>query len=467
MREFLDENFLLDNAAGRELYFGYAAKLPIYDYHCHLPPEEIAVDRRFANLTEIWLGGDHYKWRAMRSNGIDERFVTGNAPDDEKFRAWAATVPYCIGNPLYHWTHLELQRYFGIRDLLDENSAASIWERCNTLLATEAFSVKNLLRRSNVHTIMTTEDPLDTLSSHQKIWEDFDFQVRVSTAFRPDRALAIAADEFPDWVERLAESAGIAIHDSYHRFLEALEERARFFHARGCQLSDHALDEVVFERADPGALAETFRRRMRGGEISQAAAEAFQTETLLFLGRLYHELDWAMQLHIGALRFNNTRMQGVFGFDSIGDRPFAKPLALLLDALDQRDELPRTILYCLNPSDNEVVATMIGNFQGSGVAGKIQFGSGWWFNDQEDGILRQLQALANLGLLGRFVGMLTDSRSFLSYPRHEYFRRILCNLLGGWIESGRAPRDLDRMGKMVEDICFHNARRYFSGEEAM
>ncbi len=461
MPEFLDANFLLDTPTAQTLYHTYAAELPIYDYHCHIPPAEIAANRQFTNLTELWLGGDHYKWRAMRSNGIPERYITGAASDFEKFTAWAETLPKCIGNPLYHWSHLELQRYFGIKKRLDASSAAEIWEQCNAQLRQPGFTVQSLIQRSNVAVLVTTEEPLDNLEYHRRIRQDAGFTVKVSTAFRPDAALEVAKSDFPAWVGQLEKVSGLAVGDSYQRFLEALEARVRYFHQMGCRLSDHALDEVTYAREVPGGTAAIFKKRISGEPLNAIEAAIFKTETLLFLGRLYKQLDWAMQLHIGAMRFNNSRMQNVFGYDSIGDAPFAKPLALLLDALDQQDELPRTILYCLNPSDNEVIGTMIGNFQDGLSPGKIQFGSGWWFNDTEDGINRQLQALANLGLLSRFVGMLTDSRSFISYPRHEYFRRILCNLLGGWADSGRLPRDLNLLGATVQDICFYNAERYF------
>ncbi len=461
MPEFLDANFLLDTATAQELYHTYAAELPIYDYHCHIPPAEIASNRQFTDLTELWLGGDHYKWRAMRSNGIPERYVTGDASAFEKFSAWAETLPKCIGNPLYHWSHLELRRYFGIEKLLNAASAREIWEQCNAQLRQPDFAVRSLIQRSNVAVLVTTEEPLDDLGHHRRIGQAAGFPVKVSTAFRPDVALEITKSDFPAWIGQLEEVSGIAVGDSYQRFLEALETRVRYFHQMGCRLSDHALDEVTYVREVPGATAAIFAKRISGESLTATEAAIFKTETLLFLGRLYQRLDWAMQLHIGAMRFNNSRMKNVFGYDSIGDTPFAKPLALLLDALDQQDELPRTILYCLNPSDNEVIGTMIGNFQDGLSAGKIQFGSGWWFNDTEDGINRQLQALANLGLLSRFVGMLTDSRSFISYPRHEYFRRILCNLLGGWVDSGRLPRDLSLLGATVQDICFYNAERYF------
>ncbi len=462
MKKFLAEDFLLDNAAARSLYFDYAEKMPIYDYHCHIPPQSIAEDKKFQNIAELWLGGDHYKWRTMRSNGVPERFVTGDASDYDKFKAWASTVPKCIGNPLYHWTHLELQRYFGITELLNESTAPMIWDRCNSQLRQDDFSVKNLIRRSKVQVMATTEDPLDDLKYHQQIQEDIDFAVKVSTAFRPDQAVEISQPGFSHWVKQLETVSELAIADSYTNFLQALEKRADYFHQHGCRLSDHALDDVYYRRGLAGEVESAFKKRINGQSLTVEEIEAFRTETLLFFGKLYHKLQWTMQLHIGAMRFNNTRMKGVFGYDSINDRPFARALALLLDALDQGDELPRTILYCLNPSDNEVIATMIGNFQDGVIPGKIQFGSGWWFNDTEEGIKRQLKALAELGLLSRFVGMLTDSRSFISYPRHEYFRRILCNMMGDWLEAGRVPDDVPWLGLMVQDICYNNAESYFA-----
>jgi glucuronate isomerase len=461
MKEFMNEDFLLDSPTARELYFDHAAQLPIYDYHCHISPKAIAQDHKSGSITELWLGGDHYKWRAMRSNGIDERCVTGKASDYEKFKAWAATVPKCLGNPLYHWTHLELQRYFGINELINETTADAIWERCNALVKQDDFSAQNLIRRSNVRVLATTEDPLDGLAYHRQIREDRAFEVLVSTAFRPDNAVEIGQAGFVGWVRRLEEVAGITISGSYERFLEALEMRVSFFHQNGCRISDHALDEVCYRRDSNGSIKEIFQKRMNGQQLTAEEAAVYKTEILLFFGRLYRKYDWSMQLHIGALRYNNTRMKGTLGFDSIGDGHFAQALSLFLDTLDREDQLPRTILYCLNPSGNEVLGTMIGNFQDGSYPGKIQFGSGWWFNDNEDGIIRQMVALANLGLLSRFVGMTTDSRSFISYPRHEYFRRILCNLLGGWVESGRAPHDLKLLGQMVKDICFNNAELYF------
>ncbi|SET38235.1 glucuronate isomerase [Natronincola peptidivorans] len=464
MKKFLDENFLLNNETAIKLYHDFAKEMPIIDYHCHLNPKEIAENKRYRNITEIWLGGDHYKWKAMRSNGIDEKYITGDAEDKDKFLKWAETVPYTIGNPLYHWTHLELQRYFGIDTLLNPESAEEIWEKCNELLQKEEFTARELIKRSDVKVICTTDDPIDTLEYHKAIAEDTTFDVKVLPALRPDKAINIEREGFTTWIKKLGEVVGRDIV-SMDALLDALKERVLYFDSLGCKASDHALDPIVFEEGHQEEINDIFVKALNQEELTASDIRKYKTHVLLFLGREYAKLGWAMQLHIGTIRNVNSRMMRTIGpdtgFDTIGDYVFAEALAKFLDALDTTNELPKTILYCLNPRDNEVLATMIGSFQGGGIPGKIQFGSGWWFNDQKDGMIRQMIALANMGLLSRFIGMLTDSRSVLSYTRHEYFRRILCNLLGEWVENGEFPNDIDLLGKIVKDICYYNTNRYF------
>ena len=466
MKDFLTDDFLLETGTARELYHGHAAKMPIYDYHCHLSPRDIADDRRFENLTQIWLAGDHYKWRAMRSNGIPEKYCTGNASDLEKFMAWARTVPYTIRNPLYHWTHLELKNPFGIAGkVLNEDTAKKIWDHCNALLNEEGFTARGIVRKMNVALICTTDDPADSLEWHKKLLKDPSFKTRVYPAFRPDKAMAVEAPGvFTAFLKRLEQAAGMDVPD-FKRFRDALIKRYDFFHHRGCRLSDHGLETVVAENFTEAEIRKIFLKARKKAGVSPAESAKFKTAMMLFFGEEQAKRKWAQQFHIGALRNNNTRMLKVAGpdtgFDSMGDAAFAAPLSRLLDRLDSRGRLARTVLYNLNPKDNEVLAAMIGNFQDGAMPGKMQFGSGWWFLDQKDGMIKQLNALSALGLLSRFVGMLTDSRSFLSYPRHEYFRRILCNLLGRDAENGEIPRDMALLGKMVEDISFNNARNYF------
>lgn len=416
----------------------------------------------------MWLGGDHYKWRAMRSNGVEEKYITGDASDKEKFLKWAETMPGCIGNPLYHWTHLELKRYFGIDMLLSSDTAEEIWEKCNEMLKSDAFSAKGLIKRSNVKVICTTDDPADSLEYHIALAKDSTFGVKVLPAFRPDKAINIDKEGFADWIRKLGEAAGIKIK-AFEDLKKALGQRIEYFHQIGCRLSDHALDPVVYRDGTGEEAAETFGKALAGNVLTETEIQQYKTQVPLFLGREYACRNWVMQLHIGTIRNNNKRMMRLLGpdtgFDAIGDYVFAESLSRTLNALDETDELPRTILYCLNPRDNEVLGTMTGCFQGGGIPGKIQFGSGWWFNDQKDGMIRQMTALANLGLLSRFIGMLTDSRSLLSYTRHEYFRRILCNLLGEWVENGEIPGDMKMLGKTVQDICFNNAAGYFRIQE--
>lgn len=463
----MDESFLLSNKTAAKLYHDYARDMPIYDYHCHLNPVEIWEDKGYDNITQVWLYGDHYKWRAMRANGVDEKYITGDGSDYEKFVAWAKTVPYTIGNPLYHWTHLELRRYFDINEVLDGNTADLIWNKANEKLGQDGFTARGFIQRSNVRLLCTTDDPTDDLVYHKKIEDLQGFDVKVLPAFRPDKGVEIQNKAFSCWVNKLGNTAGMGIH-SFGDYLMALEDRVDYFHDRGCRLSDHGLEYVPYRRTDDEELDAIFVKGRKGIEITREEEESFKTAVLLFLGRLYAEKNWAMQLHIGAIRNNNTRMFGLLGpdtgFDSIHDHNIAYGLSRFLDALESAEMLPRTILYTLNPKDNYVLASMAGNFQGGKIPGKVQFGSAWWFNDQRDGMVEQMRALANIGLLSRFVGMLTDSRSFLSYTRHEYFRRILCNIVGKWAEDGEVPNDMALLGRMVEDICFNNAADYFQME---
>jgi glucuronate isomerase len=464
-RPFIHEDFLLESAAARRLYHDYAARMPIVDYHCHLPPDLIARDHRFRNLTEIWLGGDHYKWRAMRSNGVSERFCTGDASDWEKFAKWAETVPSVLRNPLYHWTHMELKRPFGIDKLLDPKTAESVWDECNARLATPAFSCRGIMKEMNVRLVVTTDDPADSLEHHKKIKADKSFEIQVLPAWRPDKAMAVDDPKvYSAYLNRLGEAAGVAIKN-YKTFWEALEQRHVFFHKMGCRLADHGIETVVAEQPTAATAAKLFAKARGGTKLTPGEASALKSDMLYQFGVMDHARGWRQQYHLGALRSQNTRMLKKLGpdtgFDSIGDFEQARPLARLLDRLDSDNKLAPTILYNLNPADNELMATMIGNFQDGSMPGKMQFGSGWWFLDQLDGMTRQIEALSQLGLLSRFVGMLTDSRSFLSYTRHEYFRRLLCNILGRDIERGLIPPDYPLVGGMVRDICYNNAVRYF------
>ncbi|WP_080832058.1 glucuronate isomerase [Cohnella massiliensis] len=466
MKPFLDDNFLLGNETAVKLYHDYAAKMPIIDYHCHLSPKEIYENQSYENLTQVWLYGDHYKWRAMRTNGAEESLVTGGAgvSDYDRFLAYAKAVPAAVGNPLYHWSHLELRRYFGVEEILNEKNAPVIWEKVNARLAQGGFSARDLIVKSGVEVICTTDDPVDSLEYHRLIKDLPDFEVKVLPSFRPDKALEIRRATFLPWLKQLEQAAGREVRD-YDALLAALAERIRFFHETGCRVSDHALDAMGYAEATRDEAAAIFAKALAGEPIDAEEERKYKTFTLLFLGREYAKLDWAMQFHMHAQRNNNSRMFEKLGpdtgYDSIYDGPVAGPLVRLLDALERDDALPRTIVYSLNPNDLYALGTAIGSFQGGGVPGKIQLGSAWWFNDTKDGMLDQLKALGNTGLLGRFVGMLTDSRSFLSYTRHEYFRRILCNLLGEWAEDGEVPRDFDLLGGMVQDISYRNAKAYF------
>jgi glucuronate isomerase len=465
MKKFMDEDFMLTNETAKTLYKEYAEKMPICDYHCHLSPQMIYEDKPFDNITQIFLGGDHYKWRYMRSCGIDEEYITGGKSDEEKFKAFCSCLQYAIGNPLYHWTHLELQRYFGIDTVVSADTAEEIWNKANKVIKETQMSPAKLINSSNVAYICTTDDPADNLEMHKAIAKKGHVKAKVLPAFRPDFMINIDKETFAPYIEKLANAAEMKI-SSYDELIEAVYKRIDYFHSVGCRISDHALDSVPFEETSQDEVNVIFKAALNGEKLTQQQIDAYKSYTLIQLGKKYKELDWAMQLHIGALRNNNSRMFKKLGadtgFDSISDYCIAYPLSKLLNALETEDMLPKTILYTLNPKDNYVLATMLGNFQGSSVPGKIQFGSGWWFNDQRDGMTEQMKSLANLGALCKFVGMLTDSRSFLSYTRHEYFRRILCNLLGTWVENGEFPNDMKTLGKIVEDISYNNAVNYFN-----
>lgn len=461
----MDEDFLLSNQTAVDLYHKYAKDMPIIDYHCHIDPKEIYENKKIKNITDAWLYGDHYKWRAMRSNGIDEKYITGDGSDYDKFVAWSKTLPMAIGNPIYHWAHLELQRFFGIYDVIDEDTAPLIWEKANILLNGDGFNVRDLIKKSNVKVICTTDDPTDTLEYHLKLKEDESFDVKVLPTFRPDKGMEINAEGFASWIKKLEEKSKVKI-TSYDELLKAFESRIEYFHSVGCRISDHGMNNtVLYSEVSKEEAEEIFEKGLEGKVVSLEEEKKYKTYTFRFLAKHYYRLGWTMQLHIAALRNNNTRMKEKLGadtgFDSINDESIAYPLSRLLDSLDRENSLPKTILYTLNPKDNYVLGTMIGNFQGDGIPGKIQFGSAWWFNDNKDGMIEQMKSLANLGLLGRFVGMLTDSRSFLSYTRHEYFRRILCNLIGEWVENGEVPDNQKLLKKIVQGICYNNANEYF------
>jgi glucuronate isomerase len=463
---FIDDDFLLTSPSARTLYHEYASEQPIIDYHCHLPPRHIAEDTQFENLAAIWLAGDHYKWRAMRSNGVDESLCTGEASDWEKFLAWARTTPKTIKNPLYHWTHLELRRPFGIVDrLLNQETAQGIWDECNEKLQQKEFSARGIMRQMRVRLVCTTDDPVDSLEYHRRIADDAAFDIQVLPTFRPDKGMAVEDPAgFNAWVDQLAAVADIDI-GSFDAYLHALDARHAFFHECGCRISDHGIETAYAAAYTDAEIASLFDAVRGGARLDAAGIAKFKSAMMYRFGIMDHSRGWAQQLHLGALRNNNTRLFRQLGpdtgFDSIGDFEIARPLSRFLDRLDITNQLPKTILYNLNPRDNELMATMIGNFQDGSIPGKMQYGSGWWFLDQKSGMERQIDALGNLGLLSRFIGMLTDSRSFLSYPRHEYFRRILCNVLGTEMDRGLIPGDLRLVGQMVRDICFDNAVDYF------
>ncbi|MBU1565460.1 MAG: glucuronate isomerase [Proteobacteria bacterium] len=466
MKTFLDDNFLLETKAAERLYHQYAAAMPIFDYHCHLPVAEIAENKKFANLTAAWLHGDHYKWRAMRANGVDEYSITGAASSHAKFRAWAATVPKTLRNPLYHWTHLELKNLFGITgSLLSPATADDIYLKCSEMLQQDDFSTRSLLQKMRVKIICTTDDPLDNLEHHQRLADDPSFRVKVLPTFRPDRAMAVEdPTAFNMWVDRLAETCHQDI-GNYHQFLACLTARHAFFHSSGCRISDHGIEEPYADDYTESQVMAIFAKVRTGKLLGTDESRAFKSAMLVEFALMDHDRGWTQQFHLGALRNQNSRaFQSLgpdTGYDSIGDFAMGRSLGRLLDRLDTNDRLAKTILYVLNPRDNEMIATTIGNFQDGRIPGKIQFGSGWWFNDQKDGMERQIDALSNMGLLSRFVGMLTDSRSFLSFPRHEYFRRVLCNLFGSDMERGELPHDFQLIGETIRDICFDNATNYF------
>ncbi|CAM3445290.1 glucuronate isomerase [Paenibacillus lupini] len=466
MRAFMDDQFLLNSETAVHLYEQFAKAMPIIDYHCHLDPKAIYENAPFRNLTEVWLYGDHYKWRAMRANGISEEYVTGGegVSDYDRFLAYARTVPMAIGNPLYHWSHLELRRLFGIEELINEKNAPVIWEKANKVFEGNGMTPQDLIRVSNVRVVCTTDDPADSLEYHIKLIEEDRHGFQVRPSFRPDKALEINRATFLPWISRLEDVSGYKVSD-YSLLLKALKERVEFFHQTGCLLSDHAIDTVMYADSTEEQAAAIYAKALRGEAVSLEEEAQYKTYTLVYLSRLYAEHGWAMQLHIHAHRNNNTAMMKRLGpdtgYDSIHTGVLAGPLVRLLDSMESNGGLPRTILYSLNASDNDVLATIIGSFQDGTIAGKIQLGSAWWFNDTIDGMLAQMKSLANMGLISRFVGMLTDSRSFLSYPRHEYFRRILCNLLGDWVESGQVPADMELLGQIVEGVCYRNAEQYF------
>ncbi len=461
---FIHEDFLLEGDWARRLYHGHVEQLPIIDYHCHLPADQIAEQHEFRSMTELWLDGDHYKWRAMRAAGVDERFLTGDASDWEKFRAWATVVPKTLRNPLYHWTHLEMARPFGINELLGPENARSVYDRCNEKLSTPEFSAPGILKQFRVEVVCTTDDPVDELRPHLQHRKSGS-TLRLLPTFRPDAAMALAEPrQYRAYLERLGEVSGVEVN-SFEALVEALAIRHEYFHEAGCRLSDHGLDQPYSWDEDAKTLEAIFDRARRGQRCSPEEVAVFKSALLLELAKMDHARGWVQQLHIGALRDNNTRMFRAIGqntgFDSIDDQPMARPLGRFLDELDETGQLAKTILYNLNPRDNEVLATMAGNFQEGPTPGKIQFGAAWWFLDQLDGMEKQLNALSNLGLLSGFVGMLTDSRSFVSYSRHEYFRRLLCNMIGSDVQRGRLPADEGLLGGLVRDVCYENAKRYF------
>ncbi len=464
MKKFLDENFLLQNKTAQELYHDFAKSMPVIDYHNHLPPEQIANDINFENLTQVWLYGDHYKWRAMRTNGIDEKYCTGDATDFEKFERWAVTVPYTMRNPLYHWTHLELQRYFGIDKILNADTAKEIYDEASAKLQTKAYSVRNLIQMMNVKVLCTTDDPTDTLEHHQKIKAD-GFETKVLPAFRPDKAMNVDdAISFKAYVKKIESVSNISV-SSYSDYLIALKKQHDYFAENGCSVSDHGLEQIYAEDFTDSEISYIFDKIRIGKDLDSSENKKFKSAMLLEFAKWDHEKGWVQQYHLGALRNNNARMLGQLGadtgWDSIGDFSQGKALSKFLNKLDSTNQLGKTIIYNLNPADNELMATMVGNFNDGSVAGKVQFGAAWWFLDQKDGIIKQMNALSNMGLLSKFVGMLTDSRSFMSYPRHEYFRRILCNMFGEEIENGELPNDIQWTGKIIQDICYYNAKNYF------
>lgn len=464
MKKFMDEDFLLSTDTAKRLYHEYAEKMPILDYHCHLSPKEIYEDVRYENITQLWLGADHYKWRQMRSNGVEERYITGDADDREKFQKWAETLEMAIGNPLYHWSHLELKKYFGYEGHLCGDTAQEVWDLCAEKLKEEGMSARGLIKRSGVTLLCTTDDPVDSLEWHQKLAADETFGVQVLPAWRPDRAMNIEKTDYPDYLARLSKVSGVEV-THFYSLIKALKKRMDFFEQNGCRVSDHGLEYVMYEPAWDDEIEWIFARRLAGETLSPEEIRRFKTAFMVALGREYAKRNWVMQLHYGVRRDLNSRVFGALGadagIDSMNNYAPAKELAGYLDALAKTDELPRTILYSLNPQDNAVIGTVMGCFQKSGAAGWLQHGSAWWFNDHKSGMTEQMTSLANLGLLGNFVGMLTDSRSFLSYTRHEYFRRILCDMIGKLVENGEYPEDEKALEKIIKGVSYNNAVRYF------
>lgn len=462
MKKFMDKDFLLTSETSKKLYHDYAEVTPIIDYHCHINPQEIAEDKKFDNITQVWLGGDHYKWRQMRSNGVEEKYITGDATDREKFQKWAETLEKAIGNPLYHWSHLELQRYFGYEGALNGETAEEVWNLCNEKLKT--MSARSIMKESNVTLICTTDDPIDDLRHHIAIKEDETFDIQVLPTWRPDRALAIEKGDFADYIKELSKVSGIEVNN-FATWKEAITNRMEFFHEVGCRISDHGLLYIPYVEATEEEVNDIFVRALSGEKVSEKEEMQFKTACMLYVGAEYSRLGWAMQLHFGVTRNNNTRMFNKLGadtgFDGIYNRVSIDQLSSYLDALNKEEKLPKTILYSLNPVDNAAIGVLIGCFQEAGVCGKIQQGSAWWFNDHKTGMIEQMTSLGNLGLLGNFIGMLTDSRSFLSYTRHEYFRRIMCELIGTWVENGEYPNDEKVLEKLVKNISYNNAMNYF------
>lgn len=464
MKPFLNEDFLLSTESAQKIYHEYAEKMPILDYHCHINPQEIWEDRKFENITQVWLGGDHYKWRQMRSNGVDETYITGDAPDREKFQKWAETLELAIGNPLYHWSHLELKRYFGYDGILNGRTAETVWNLCNAKLQEDSMTVRGLIKQSGVTLICTTDDPVDNLEYHDRIAGDDTFDVQVLPAWRPDKAMNLEKPEYLEYLAKLEAVSGVRIH-SFQTLKEALHARMDYFAERGCVVSDHALEYVMYRKASPEEIEAIFRKRLNGEKISREEELTFKTAFMQAVGKEYHERGWVMQLHYGCKRDNNgplyQKLGPDTGFDCINNYAPSSEMANFLDSLNVKGELPKTILYSLNPNDNASIGTILGCFQDSSAIGKIQQGSAWWFNDHKSGMTEQMTSLASLGLLGNFLGMLTDSRSFLSYTRHEYFRRVMCELIGGWVENGEYPYDPEALEKIVKGICYNNAVRYF------
>lgn len=464
MKAFMDEEFILSTDTAKKLYHDYAEVMPVLDYHCHLNPKEIYENKKYDNITQVWLGGDHYKWRQMRSNGVEEKYITGDASDREKFQKWAETLEMAIGNPLYHWSHLELKRYFGYDGYLNGETAEEVWNLCNEQLRGEGRTPRDLIKMSNVTLVCTTDDPADSLEWHKKIAEDETFDVQVLPAWRPEKAMNMAKPDYVEYLDKLSEVSGVKI-DSFASLIEALKVRMDFFVSMGCVISDHSLDYVMYQPASDEEVEAIFAKRLAGGEVTALEKKQFETAFMIAMGKEYHKKNWVMQLHYGVKRDNNGRIYGQLGpdagIDCINNFAPSSEMADYLNALAVTDELPKTILYSLNPGDNASIGTIIGCFQDSSAIGKIQQGSAWWFNDHKTGMTDQMTSLANLGLLGNFIGMLTDSRSFLSYTRHEYFRRIMCDLIGGWVENGEYPADYKTLEKIVKGISYNNAVRYF------